>query len=140
MQLSNKNHIITVLVLIIGVLSGVIITMLWPSIQSHNVNGAFTKNKILFSKSVTLKVGQSQVIHGKKGRCGDLPPTAEEIKRKFPKNLETGTLSTGKLGVRKSRKCGGVTPAREIIFTATKAGDEKIVLYDDDIQILVTSE
>lgn len=139
MKLSS-NRLIAVLVLIIGILVGLLITLVWSTMQTNKIITASAENKIIFMESVSLKIGETSVVHGKKGKCGELPPASEEIARKLPKNLQTGSLRVGELGVRKSNKCGGVTPAREIIFEAAKSGSETINLYDDEIQITVTAD
>jgi hypothetical protein len=51
--------------------------------------------------------------------------------------LEIGTWADGRVGTRYSRKCGGPTPARGIVFKATKAGAAKIDLYGDPVRIEV---
>ncbi len=89
-----------------------------------------------YKRDVTLSVGQSTVIHGARGECGEAPPDWEEVVRGLPLSL-TGSYSDGGLGVRWSRSCGGPTPARAVKFTAEKAGSEQIVLYGDPINITV---
>lgn len=90
--------------------------------------------KIPFVEKLTIKVGQSAVIHGIRGDCGQLPP-ASKLK---PKKLKTGTLTYGKTGIRNSRSCGGPTPAVEVIFTATKPGKERFKVEGDSMQVIVT--
>lgn len=84
-------------------------------------------------RNTTLSVGQSAVIYGHRGDCGVLP-TADQID--LPA-LETGTLSVGKAGQKKSTKCKGITPAVEIIFTATTPGKEKFEIDGDDFSVRV---
>jgi hypothetical protein len=83
---------------------------------------------IPFVGKINLDVGQSIVIYGHRGECGALPTDADID---LP-TLETGTLSIGKAGQRKSKKCNGMTPAVEIIFTATAPGREKFEIDGDD--------
>jgi CubicO group peptidase (beta-lactamase class C family) len=92
--------------------------------------------RIPYKRYVTLSVGQSTVIHGARGACGEAPPDWEEVIRGLPLSL-IGSYSDGGLGVRRSRSCGGPTPARAVKFTAEKAGSEQIVLYGDPINITV---
>ncbi len=94
---------------------------------------ADTANDIPHQKSLTLQVGQSAVIYGYRGDCGALPGPGDV---KVPA-LKTGKLSIGKPGQRNSRKCGGVTPAVEIIFTATAPGNDSFKLQGDPIRIKV---
>lgn len=88
---------------------------------------------ISYKERVTLSVGQSVVIHGIRGDCGQ-PPAKSEIS--LPA-LQTGTLSLGKLGVRNSGSCGGPTPAIEVIFTATTKGRESFEVEGDKISVRV---
>ncbi|MFZ0098519.1 MAG: hypothetical protein WAK98_08550 [Gemmobacter sp.] len=94
---------------------------------------ADTANDIPHQKSLTLRVGQSAVIYGYRGDCGALPGPGDVT---VPA-LKTGKLSIGKPGQRNSRKCGGVTPAVEIIFTATAPGSDSFKLQGDPIRIKV---
>lgn len=82
---------------------------------------------------VTLDVGESVVIYGYRGDCGALP-TAGQVELPV---LKTGTLSTGRNGKRNSKRCNGMTPAVEIIFTATTPGREVFELQGDDISVRV---
>lgn len=86
---------------------------------------------------VTAKVGQSVVVHGSRGRCGEEPPGWEEVFAGLPK-LSSGVWSDGGVGVRVSRACSGGTPARAVVFTATHPGEERFTLYDDPITIRVS--
>lgn len=88
---------------------------------------------IEWQKSVTLRVGQAAIVHSIRGACGK-PPGKELLK---PKTFKTGHTSFGRLGVRTSRSCGGLTPAVEVIFTATAPGKETIVIADDPVKITV---
>ncbi|MBD3814293.1 MAG: hypothetical protein IE917_19130 [Betaproteobacteria bacterium] len=86
---------------------------------------------------VTAKVGQSVVVHGSRGRCGEDPPGWEEVFAGLPR-LSNGVWSDGGVGIRVSRACSGGTPARAVVFTATHPGEERFTLYDDPITIRVT--
>lgn len=90
-------------------------------------------NEIPYRESVTLNVGESAIIYGYRGECGQLPGAGEV---RVPA-LSTGTLSIGRPGQRESRRCGGVTPAVEIIFTATNPGRESFELQGDRIRVRV---
>lgn len=90
-----------------------------------------------YVRNVSVKVGESAIIHGARGNeCGEAP-TWESAKLLLPE-LVTGTLTDGGVGTRQSRQCGGRVPARAILFTATRPGTEQISLYGDDIVIRVT--
>ena len=89
--------------------------------------------EIDYRERVTLNVGESVVVYGYRGDCGELP-TPDQIK--LP-TLKTGTLSTGNPGQRMSNRCGGRTPAVEVIFTATTPGRERFELQGDDISVRV---
>lgn len=80
----------------------------------------------------TVKVGQTVTIKGVRGReCGEQPGTVA-----LPRS-DLGTFSRGKLGTVNSRSCGGVTPAREVLFTAKKPGTQSLVIYEDPVTITV---
>jgi hypothetical protein len=94
---------------------------------------ALTEATIKYRKSVSLHVGQSVVVHGIRGECGQ-EPVLSEIK--LP-GLATGELRLGKMGVRQSGRCDGLTPAVEMIFTATSAGRETFEVEGDKISVRV---
>ncbi len=143
MPLSNKcrSYLVTIVVLSVGIAVGVGITQVLPLFErDEKTSWDFADNKINFSRTVALKVGQSMVIHGKRGKCGELPQSAEKTLAKLPTDLKTGKLRVGELGVRSSRSCNGITPAREVIFDAIQPGSEIIRLYGDDIVVTVEAE
>lgn len=92
-------------------------------------------NPIKGQSKVTMKVGQSKVIWGWRGECGQRP---KGVDPKRTRATKLGVLSNGKWGVFKSRTCGGWTPAVEIVFTAQKKGSEVIkTQFDQKIQVVV---
>ena len=93
----------------------------------------FAQSTIDYRERVSLRVGQSAVIYGYRGDCGK-EPTAGDVE--LPQTT-TGTLSLGKIGVTNSNRCGGRTPAVDIIFTATKPGRESFELNGDEITVRV---
>lgn len=113
-------------------LAGTVVYM----VTTMPVPGA-TKATIDYYQYVDLNVGESKTIHGRRGSCGNSAPTWETVKRELP-SLATGIWSDGGEGLRYSRNCSSLTPARGVAFTATIAGSEKINLYGDDITIRVT--
>jgi hypothetical protein len=104
-----------------------------PSAQVIDMTG----QRIEAREVVTAKVGQSVVVHGSRGRCGEQPPSWEEVFDGLPQ-LSNGVWSDGGVGIRVSRACSGGTPARAVVFTATHPGEERFTLYDDPITIRVT--
>jgi len=94
---------------------------------------AQSEGEIKYRERVTVEVGQSVVVYGYRGDCGQLP-TAGQVE--LP-TLKTGKLSTGKAGIRTSKRCKGKTPAVEVIFTATTPGRETFELQGDDISVRV---
>lgn len=100
---------------------------------------ADSSNKVKFRKSVTLKVGQAAIVHGKRAKCGQLPSKGElaESKRNLDATLKTGYITFGKPGVRKSGSCGGWTPVYETIFVADKPGKETVKIHGDAVRITV---
>lgn len=69
--------------------------------------------------------------------CGNAAPIWGAVERELPP-LATGTWSDGGKGLRYSRNCSSLTPARGVTFTATVVGSEQINLYGDDISIRVS--
>jgi len=96
-----------------------------------------TGERVYWRELSELKIGESVVIHAKRGRCGEQPPSWEETFEYLPE-LATGIWSDGGVGYRVSRSCGGATPARAVVFTATRPGEERFMLYEDTITIRVT--
>lgn len=93
--------------------------------------------RIYWREVSELSVGESVVIHGKRGdRCAEQPPPWAEVLPLLPQ-LSTGVWSDGGVGYRISRSCGGPTPARAVVFTATRAGVDKFMLYEDPITVTV---
>jgi hypothetical protein len=95
---------------------------------------ANSNNLIPFHKKIELKVGQSMVVNGYRGACGKRP---KNVDKKRTRSTKTGILSIGKWGVRNSGKCGGLTPAIEVIFKATKRGRETIEVDGSKIRVTV---
>ena len=91
---------------------------------------------IPYQSKVLLEVGQSTIIDGARGDCGQQAPDWEKVSPLLP-TLSTGKFSDAGSGVRNSQRCGGSTPARAIRFTATAPGTEQIELFGDPIRIEV---
>lgn len=89
-----------------------------------------------YRKAVSLRIGESSVIHGARSDCGERAPDWETTQLKLP-TLPIGTWSDGGEGKRYSRACGGPTPARGVVFTATRPGLEQFLLYGDSVTIHV---
>ncbi|OWU84272.1 hypothetical protein ATO6_14690 [Oceanicola sp. 22II-s10i] len=100
---------------------------------------ADSSNRIKFQRTVSLKVGQAMVIHGRRGDCGSFPSKADLAKSKSDLNrvLSTGHIVFGKPGVRKSGSCSGWTPAYETIFVADRPGRETVKIHGDAVRITV---
>lgn len=95
-----------------------------------------TGERIYWRELSEVKIGESVVIHAKRGRCGEQPPPWEQVFEYLPE-LSTGIWSDGGVGYRVSRSCGGPTPARAVVFTATRPGEERFMLYEDQVTIRV---
>ncbi|MDP2740777.1 MAG: hypothetical protein Q8O82_19220 [Pseudorhodobacter sp.] len=93
-----------------------------------------SNNVIEWVPSLTLKVGQSAVVHGVRGKCGAMP-SSKKLKTRY---FRTGKLTYGKPGMRQSATCGGLTPAVEAVFVATKPGAERFEISNDIIRVTVT--
>ena len=91
-------------------------------------------NKIPLHRNIEMKIGQSLIVNGFRGECGKRP---EGVNFKRTRDTELGVLSIGKWGVKNSGRCGGWTPAVEVIFTAKRAGSETIEVNGDAIKIRV---
>jgi len=103
--------------------------LLFPMIAFANSN-----NQIPFHKKIEVTVGQSMIVHGFRGECGERP---KNVDRNRTRDTRLGVLSNGKWGVTKSRVCGGLTPAIEVIFTARKKGRETITVAGEKIKVRV---
>jgi hypothetical protein len=87
--------------------------------------------------NVSLRVGQSTIVHGARGRaCGATAPSWAETAATLPSS-QIGTFSDAGIGTRGSRSCGGNVPARAIRFKATKKGSEVVTIQGDPISITV---
>ena len=96
--------------------------------------GAFAQGaEISWRKDVNLKVGESMVVYGYRGDCGQRPDLSQV---RVPAT-RTGQFSFGQMGVRQSNRCGGTTPAIELVFTATAPGRETVKVQGDEIRIRV---
>ena len=117
------------------VVSGAFFLTQSGSDAANDQDAAMRLNNIPWTRNVSLHVGEEAVVHGKRGDCGQLPKAEDKIQKDLPNHLTTGVLSTGKLGMRTSRRCDGATPAREIVFKALYPGRETFFLYGDDITV-----
>jgi hypothetical protein len=83
-----------------------------------------------------LKVGQTVVLKGVRApTCGQTPPAFAAMPGQPVSTL--GTFSGGRIGTMNSRSCNGSTPAREVRFTAKKAGSETVSVFGDNVNITV---
>lgn len=89
-----------------------------------------------YRQAVSVNVGEAVVVHGARGSCHEDPPTWEKVRAKLPA-LELGFWSDGAVGTRYSRKCGGPTPARGIVFNATRSGQAEVTVFGDPVKIEV---
>ena len=89
-----------------------------------------------YVQNVTIRVGESMVIHGARGECGQAAPSWDRVAARLPA-VALGTFSDGGIGTRSSRSCGGPTPARAVRFTATQTGGTQIELFGDPVTITV---
>ena len=88
--------------------------------------------KIGFEKNVSLNVGQSLVIYGYRGECGSLPSrNAVQVPA-----TKTGKITFGRDGWRISKKCGGATPAVELVFTAVSPGRGSVAQIPSGIHLV----
>jgi hypothetical protein len=82
----------------------------------------------------TVRVGQTVIIKGVRGsECGQAAGAINNMPRST-----LGTFSSGSAGTVVSRSCNGLTPARELRFTAKKPGTETITALGDSVTITVT--
>lgn len=146
-RLAHRSRIaiaMAMVVLIAGV--GMIGLSGWPEPQTEAATRKkpepgppvidMTGERIYWRELSEVKIGESVVIHAKRGRCGEQPPSWEQVFEYLPE-LSTGIWSDGGVGYRVSRSCGGATPARAVVFTATRPGEERFMLYEDPITIRV---
>ncbi len=95
---------------------------------------ANSDNVIPYRENVEMKVGQSVIVNGFRGDCGKRP---KNVDPKRTRATKLGVLSIGKWGVTKSRHCGGLTPAVEVIFTAKKKGRETFEVFHANVNVVV---
>lgn len=86
---------------------------------------------------ITMKVGESKVIHGERGDCGKAPREWDDVFNSLPVS-EIGAFSDGGIVRRNSKYCKGPTPSRGIRFTATKPGIEEMRITGDFMKITVS--
>ncbi|MEM1314343.1 MAG: hypothetical protein AAGI51_07310 [Pseudomonadota bacterium] len=91
--------------------------------------------RIPYRSELALEVGERQVIHGWRGECGRSPGDPADL---WLPTLSHGELSTGRTGWRRSRSCGGATPAIEVIDEATSPGEDRFELFGDRITVTVS--
>ncbi|MBB3809451.1 hypothetical protein [Pseudochelatococcus contaminans] len=89
--------------------------------------------------TVRVAVGESLIVHGNRGDCGEQPPSWQDTLANLPP-MTIGRWSDGGVGKRGSNTCGGPTPARAVVFTGTQPGEDKIMLYGDLVFIRVDSQ
>lgn len=119
--------------------AGVALVIALVSAGAPSMSVADSSNRIKYQKSVSLKVGQAMVVHGRRGDCGVLPSQADLAKSKadLDRALTTGHVVFGKPGVRRSGSCNGWTPAYETIFVADRPGRETVRIHGDSVRITV---
>lgn len=127
--------------LLLGTFSAIVIGAFWAitwwTDDRVDVDALFAANKIVWRPNVDIREGEKVVIHGKRGICGELPPTEEYMRTQFPTDLKHGHLEVGELGARYSRRCQGPTAAREVVYVGETAGTEQFSLYGDDITVVI---
>ncbi|MBL4646967.1 MAG: hypothetical protein JKY99_10990 [Rhizobiales bacterium] len=88
-----------------------------------------------YHKKVNLRVGQSIVVKGVRGKCsGTKAPSFKSLH--LPK-IRLGKFSDGGAGTVQSKSCKKRVPARGVKFTATKPGFDKFEIYKDSVIINV---
>ena len=92
--------------------------------------------EIPYQKNVSLQVGESAIIYGVRGECGQPAPSWEDIAKQLP-TISAGRFSDGGIGTRWSRACRGATPARAIQYTAITDGNDQLILFQDPVNIEV---
>ncbi|MDA8585193.1 hypothetical protein N9L47_02880 [Rhodobacteraceae bacterium] len=95
---------------------------------------ANSDNIIPYRKEVALKVGQAVIVNGFRGDCGERP---KNVDPKRTRATKLGVLTIGKWGMTKSRNCGGLTPAVEVIYHAKTKGSETIEVNGSKIRVTV---
>lgn len=94
-------------------------------------------DEIRWERNVALGVGESMVIAPARANCDDREiPRWSRVERKLPQS-KLGAFSDGGEGETDSRRCGGMVPARAIVFTAEKTGQESLEIYGETISIIV---
>lgn len=91
---------------------------------------------IAYTPEWELAVGESKMIHSERGDCGKLPRDWALVAESLPVS-QIVAFSDGGLARRNSKFCGGITPARAIVFTGIAAGVEEFRIQGDYFRIVV---
>lgn len=89
--------------------------------------------------NVSLEVGESVIVHGAIDQCRKDSLRWSDVSLQVP-NSKTGFFSNGGYGVIDSKRCGGITPALQIRFTANQTGSERLIVAGDPVNIVVTNQ
>jgi hypothetical protein len=90
---------------------------------------------IPYNANPTVRVGQTVILKGVRGECGQQPLPFNRLTQ-LPRPNH-GRLSAGRVGTIVSNSCGGPTPALEIRYTGTSPGTESFTVYNDRFTITV---
>lgn len=105
-------------------------------ILSGFVAGAHAQT-LNFSPTVTLKIGQSGILHGARSSgCGGAAPDWATTRTWLPAT-ELGTFADAGIRSRYSDSCKAEVKVRAVRFTARKAGVERLRLFGDSIELTV---
>lgn len=119
--------------LVVGIVLGSLATAadwrLWPG-------PADNAPIVSFRPVLKMKVGESRPIYAERGDCGKLPRAWPQVLSDLPE-VGTGTFSDGGLARRHSKFCQGLTPARSIVFTASRAGVDEFEIQGDFFKLTV---
>ena len=135
----GQGHLVSILAVLVTLAAFVSGFAFWYiATETPAAVSARSRSLIPFRRTVILSVGQSAVVHGHRGDCGGPAPDKESTTAILPSKIGIGTLTAGGIGMRYSRRCNGLTPAREVILHAKRVGSEQIELFDDVITVAVT--
>lgn len=94
-------------------------------------------DEIHWERAINLYVGESLVIAPARATCDEHKiPKWAWIERNLPAS-KLGGFSDGGVGRTNSPGCGGVVPARAIVFTAEKPGEERFEIYGAQFSVSV---
>lgn len=120
-----------------AVLAGSIAAVLAASVYSYRWWQFEQLPLIGYDARVRMHVGESRMIHGDRTECNLPPPTYAEVAHRIPPS-RLGVFSDGGIAKKMDNACGREIAVRAALYTAQRAGEEEINLFNDFIKLEIT--